>query len=80
MDPISSIVAAVVVGGATKVGDVAGTAVKDVYSLLKVLLKRRLSDAREPEVASALESGAAQGKAVRSAIDRSGAASDPEIL
>src|SRR5215207_7286996 len=49
MDPISLIVAAVVAGASTAARETAGTAVKDAYSGLKQLIRRRFGGDRDAE-------------------------------
>jgi hypothetical protein len=49
MDPISLIVAAVVAGASAAARETAGTAVKDAYSGLKELIRRRFSGDKDAE-------------------------------
>jgi hypothetical protein len=53
MDPISLIVAALAVGAAAGVSDTASTAVKDAYTGLRELVRRRLAGRAAAEVALA---------------------------
>jgi hypothetical protein len=80
MEPISLIIAAVIAGATTAAGDVATSAVKDVYSGLKTLLKRRFSDSGDHTAESELEAASPNEERLRSALESSGAATDQEII
>lgn len=68
MDPISIVVAAVVAGAAATLKDTAGQAVKDMYSGLVDLMRRRFGG--HTDVAAAIEKAGHQPAAARDELER----------
>ena len=82
MDPISLILTALAAGAAAALKDTAGQAVKDAYSGLKALLKRKLGE--EPIAQEVIErheeAPGDLGEAVwRTELEKAGVADDEEV-
>jgi len=82
MDPISLIVAALVTGASTAAGETAGTAVKDAYSGLKELIRRRFGGDQdaEAELEQAEQNPEADHTQLQDRLAAEGADRDEELL
>jgi hypothetical protein len=82
MDPISLIVAAVVAGASTAARETAGTAVKDAYSGLKELIRRRFAGDRdaEAELEKAVQHPEGDHAQLKERLQATGADRDEELL
>ena len=82
MDPISLIVAALAAGAAAGVSDTATTAVKDAYTGLRELVRRRLAGRAAAEVALAEHDSAPEvwRAPLVAELDRAGAGTDEAML
>jgi len=82
MDPISIIVTALTAGAVSALQETAGTAIKDAYQGLAILLKRKFT--KDPKATAALEGHAEDPKTWQKPLEKSiletGAAEDEEIL
>ncbi|MGH3934182.1 MAG: hypothetical protein ACRDS1_04255 [Pseudonocardiaceae bacterium] len=82
MDPISLIVAALAAGAAAGVTDTASTAVKDAYTGLRELVRRRLAGRAAAEVALAEHESAPEiwRAPLVAELDSAGAATDEAMV
>jgi hypothetical protein len=82
MDPISLIVAALAAGASAAVKDTAGQAVKDAYSGLKALVKRRLgsSEMAQEVVERHEQSPEVWEKPLEEELGKAGLADDEEVI
>jgi hypothetical protein len=82
VDPVSLIVAALVAGAAAALKDTAGQAVKDAYTGLKTLLRRKTADAPAVEVAVQQheEDPDVWEQPLRQLLTKAGAGQDAEIV
>ena len=82
MDPISLIVAALAAGASAAVKDTAGQAVKDAYSGLKALVKRRLGSSQMAQEVIERHEQAPEvwEKPLEDELGRAGLADDEEVI
>jgi hypothetical protein len=82
MDPISLIVAALVAGASAAAKDTAGQAVKDAYSGLKALVKRKLGSSQMAQevIERHAEAPAVWEKPLEVELGRAGLADDEEVI
>lgn len=80
MDPVSLIVAAVVAGAATGVGEAAESAVKDLYGRLKKMLRQATRTHGEELSDDDLDKLAGDESALKAVIVSVGAADDGELV
>ena len=82
MEPISLILAALLAGTSTGIGNVTATAIKDSYDALRAALKRKL--ASEPEAEAAIDDYPVDQdryeELLRTALWRAGADRDNDII
>jgi hypothetical protein len=82
MDPVSLIIAAITAGAAAALKDTAGAAIKDAYSGLRLLIKRRLGGgpAADAEVESVERQPRSDASSLKAQLEAAGAAGDAELL
>ena len=82
IDPVSLIIAALVAGASASAKDVAGMAVKDAYSTLKDLIKRKFVDSKKAEetLANHEEDPDTYEKPMKKVLQQSGADQDQQII
>jgi hypothetical protein len=82
MDPVSLILAAVVAGASEAARETAGTAVKDAYTGLKKLIRRRFAGDRdaEAELEKAEQNPEADHALLKDRLEARGADRDEELL
>ena len=82
MDPISLIIAAITAGAAAALKDTAGAAIKDTYSGLRLLVKRRLGGgpAAEAKVEVVERQPGSDAGPLKAQLEAAGAADDTELL
>jgi hypothetical protein len=82
MDPISLILAAVVAGASEAARETAGTAVKDAYTGLKEIIRRRFGGDRnaEAELEKAEQNPEADHTLLKDRLEATGADRDEELL
>jgi hypothetical protein len=82
MDPISLIVAALAAGASAAVKDTAGQAVKDAYSGLKALVKRKLGSSQMAQEVIERHEQAPEvwEKPLEDELGRAGLADDEEVI
>jgi hypothetical protein len=84
MDPVSLIVAALVAGAASGVGDVAGKAISDAYAGLKGMLKRAFLDKGDADAAALVDQHAANPEVteqqLKAKLESENVAADEQIV
>jgi hypothetical protein len=80
MDPVSLIVAALVAGVSTGVGEAATSAVKDAYAKLRSVLSARLGGDKDKVIEEHAADPEVYEKPAAKVIKESGAADDPKVL
>ena len=82
MDPVSLIIAAITAGAAAALKDTASAAIKDAYSGLRLLVKRRLGGgpAADAEVEGVERRPRPDASPLKAQLEAAGAADDAELL
>lgn len=82
MDPVSLIIAAITAGAAAALKDTASAAIKDAYSGLRLLVKRRLGGGAtaDAEVEGVERQPRPDASPLKAQLEAAGAADDAELL